>query len=96
MSALLAYASHLSQPARLRAKQAEAANRELEEEISGRKLVEEALRESEIRHRSLVEALPAIVYRAAPKPPYARLSSSPQGWPISNATSKPVWATGMT
>lgn len=96
MSTLLAYASQLSQTARLRARQAEGSNRGLEEEISGRKLVEEALRESEIRHRSLVEALPAIVYRAEPKPPYARLYVSPQiealGYSLAEWYSRPdLW-----
>lgn len=58
MAVLLTLAVHLGQTARLRTKAAEAANRELENEIAERKQAEEALRESEAQFRELYDQAP--------------------------------------
>ncbi|HLG14395.1 MAG TPA: ATP-binding protein [Blastocatellia bacterium] len=61
-ASLLAAAIHFAQAARRRARKAVTINRQLEGEISQRKLADSALRESERRYRQLVHALPAAVY----------------------------------
>jgi|GEM_PF-1288220 len=62
---LLAWAVRLAQMARLRAKEAEDANRELKSEISERQRAEEALRGSEANYRSLVQNAPYGIFRVS-------------------------------
>ena len=47
------------------------------EDITERRRMERALIESEERHRSLLESLPLIVYRADPRPPFSTHYVSP-------------------
>ena len=62
---LLAWAVRLAQMARLRAKEVDAANRELKTEIWERQRAEEALRSSEADYRSLVQNAPYGIFRVS-------------------------------
>ncbi len=53
------------------------ANERLQDELAARTQAQEALRKGEARYRTLIEAMPAIVYVAEPEPPYAPLYVSP-------------------
>ena len=59
---LLSLTAGLSQSARVRAREAESANRKLALEIAGREQVETELRESENRYKQIVEQASDIIY----------------------------------
>lgn len=59
---LLALVVYFAQTARLRAKQLEATNRKLENEITKRQQVQEALQESEARFRAMADAAPVMMW----------------------------------
>lgn len=58
----------------------------LTHDITEQKQIEDALRESEAKYRSLIESLPAIVYLVEPQPPYSPIYVSPSieelGYPL--------------